>query len=337
MYVPFITELHETLVRRKGGGASSGGKGGGSSSSAGKGSSSSSGKGSSSSGSSRSGSSSSGSSRSGSSSSSSRPGGSTKSVPIAGSSQKVTGYTFGGGKVSNIPSGQPFAGRSQGGGNRNQIWGSRTYGSGYPGYSGRGVSNLGFPFYFWPLVWGTTIGYGASGYLDESHEYGNPDNTTRPGGPQITAAWQSNSTTPPTTLRVISDNTTVLSLMAAVSSNCSAYLLPSSITTDANASTVALQFNISNNKPEETVQYYRASSVALTLDGYNNSAVFAADNTTADTPLPDGIDAKMLDCVNQTIGMAVPLVGAASKRHDLDNWALLTLFVFFFILFARGR
>ena len=51
----------------------------------------------------------------------------------------------------------------------------RTYGSGYPsGYSsvGRGVGGLGFPFYFWPVVWGGGLGYGGA-YL-YNHEVSKP-------------------------------------------------------------------------------------------------------------------------------------------------------------------
>ena len=32
---------------------------------------------------------------------------------------------------------------------------TRIYGSGYPGVEGRGVAGRGFPFYFWPLSFGT--------------------------------------------------------------------------------------------------------------------------------------------------------------------------------------
>lgn len=45
----------------------------------------------------------------------------------------------------------------------------RTYGSGYPGVNSRGVSGLGFPFIFWPVVWGGGLGYGAA-YLHDTNE-----------------------------------------------------------------------------------------------------------------------------------------------------------------------
>ena len=33
----------------------------------------------------------------------------------------------------------------------------RVYGSGYPGFQDRGVVGRGFPFWFWPLIWGTLL------------------------------------------------------------------------------------------------------------------------------------------------------------------------------------
>lgn len=41
------------------------------------------------------------------------------------------------------------------------------YGSGYPGIAGAGVAGRGFPFYFWPLVWGTAAGIGTAAYLHD--------------------------------------------------------------------------------------------------------------------------------------------------------------------------
>ena len=41
----------------------------------------------------------------------------------------------------------------------------RTYGSGYPGVTGRGVAGRGFPFYFWPLAWGGIADVGTAAYL----------------------------------------------------------------------------------------------------------------------------------------------------------------------------
>ncbi|KAJ7791281.1 hypothetical protein B0H14DRAFT_3500625 [Mycena olivaceomarginata] len=77
--------------------------------------------------------------------------------------------------------------------------------------------------------------------------------------------------------------------MPAIAANCSSFLMQSSIT-----ATTPTPFNASS------------------LDGYNNTVVFMAENSTSDTPLPTGIDTNLLDCLNVTIGIAVPLVDGAS-------------------------
>jgi hypothetical protein len=74
--------------------------------------------------------------------------------------------------------------------------------------------------------------------------------------------------------------------------------------------------------PQE-VQYYRASSVALTLDGYNNTAYFL--NSTDDTPLPESVDKEFLACLNFTIGAAVPLVDTPSKKRSHKDIAWIVI------------
>jgi hypothetical protein len=133
-----------------------------------------------------------------------------------------------------------------------------------------------------------------------------------------TAVFQSNSTS--TTFRLIADNTTVADLMPAIAANCSSFLVQSSIT-----ATIPTSFNASSVAGEQVVQYYRASSVALSLDGYNNSAVFMPENSTADTPLPTGIDTNLLDCLNATIGIAVPLVDGAYSTSSAPSFGVLAV------------
>ncbi|KAJ7866906.1 hypothetical protein B0H13DRAFT_2560431 [Mycena leptocephala] len=219
-----------------------------------------------------------------------------------------------------------FAGRAQGGATRNQVWGSRMYGSGYPGYYARGVSDRPFPFYFWPIAWGPGPGYNSSAAYMHSDEYGQPDNSSRPGGPMAAAVFQSNSTG--ATFRLVADNSTVADLMPEITANCSHLLVPTSI-----SATTPMPFNASTEKPEQVVQYYRASSVALSLDGYNNSAVFAPENSTADTPLPSSVDTNLLDCLNGTIGLAVPLVDSARSTMSAPNLGLITLVLLLLRLF----
>ncbi|THH17097.1 hypothetical protein EW146_g3657 [Bondarzewia mesenterica] len=281
------------LGKRKGGGGhgSSGGKSGGGGKS-----------GSTSSGSSKG---SSGSSKGGSGSSVS-----VSSLPGGKSSATVSGN--GGGKQINIASGQPFAGRTAGGGTRGQVYGTSTYGSGYPGVIHPAVLGRGFPFFFWPIVWGSSA-VGVATYLHDN-EYGEPNNATRPGGAMAQASFQSNNTANPMRFHVLADNTTVASLITSIQSNCTNYDLSSS-----NSSTAPMPYignSSTDPRPEQAVQYFRASSVVLTLDGYNNTATFSNDTSAPPSPLPSGIDTTLLGCLNATIGNAAPLVDAASPHAD---------------------
>ncbi|KAF9461734.1 hypothetical protein BDZ94DRAFT_1263216 [Collybia nuda] len=288
MFVPFISKPSKArlrkLYRRKGGG---GGKGGGSSSSSG------------------------GVSAGG-------GGGTARSSPITsgGTTRSASTSGAGGGTPAAIPAGQPFAGRISGGGTRGQVYGNQQYGSGYPNIAGRGVANRGFPFVFWPLAWGGIAGVGAGAYLHNS-EYGRPNNGSRPGGPMVTAAFISNSTN--TTYRLLADNTTVVDLLPEIHSQCDSMLSGNSSTSPSmyNDSLTALP------QPEQAIQYYRASSVALSLDGYNNTGALGPEGT-PDTPLPTNIDRALLDCLNMTIGTSVPLVDSAGIR----NWAAPNMGIF---------
>lgn len=61
-------------------------------------------------------------------------------------------------------------------------------------------------------------------------------------------------------------------------------------------------------QPESAIQYYRASSVVLTVDGYNDTSASSTNPSLPDIPLPTTIDSHLLECLNSTIGLAVPLV-----------------------------
>lgn len=284
MFIPLSESLSRRLERRKGGGGSA--KGG--------------------SGSEKSGSSSEGSS--GEDESGSTCGGEEDPIPLSmGEKTSASAYGYGGGQSIIIPAGQLFAGRSAGGGTRDQIYGTRTYGSGYPGVTGRGVTGRGFPFWFWPMVWGSEAATTQS-YLNGS-EYGDGFNTSRVGGPLMEATFVSNnSDLLNTTLHILSDNTTIISLIDSIDLNCSSHLSSSS-------SKLPSPFNISSPsapQPEQAIQYYRASSAVLTLDEYNNSATLSSWENTPDSPLPPNIDIQLLDCLNQTIGLAMPLVNGCA-------------------------
>ncbi|RDB27004.1 hypothetical protein Hypma_005072 [Hypsizygus marmoreus] len=287
MFVPFVSspskKRSKQLYRRKGGG---GRGGGGGSSGGGKGG-------------------------------SSGSGGGRAPISTGGSTKPATSYSNGGGKAAPIPAGQLFAGRTAGGGTRDQVYGNKQYGSGYPGVAGRGVAGRGFPFVFWPLAWGGLAGAGAGVYLHNS-EYGRPNNSSRPGGPMVTAAFISSSQN--TTFRVLADNATVTELITDIKSNCS-----SSLNSSSSSSPSTYEDSLSAlPQPEQAIQYYRASSVALTLDGYNNTGALGPEGT-PDTPIPTNIDQNLLDCLNQTIGEAVPLIDGVA-RWSAPNLGIFGLF-----------
>lgn len=105
--------------------------------------------------------------------------------------------------------------------------------------------------------------------------------------------------------------------------------------------------NTSQPQPESAVQYFRSSSFALTMNGYNNTAALPsnqpADNSTAppnipDTPLPaNHTDMTFLACVNSTIGEALPILdsGALLRIGQTQMGGFIGLFWLLMLLF-RG-
>ncbi|KZT50601.1 hypothetical protein CALCODRAFT_444370 [Calocera cornea HHB12733] len=221
---------------------------------------------------------------------------------------EVAAYGGGSTTIKSVPAGVPFAGRQYDGAIRPQVYGSRTLGSGYP-YGGGGFWLVGrpFPFGFWPIY------YHPYYYGDD--EYGPENNSSRPGGAESVALVQSNNTAEPpgNIYHILGDSDSVRAVLDALVLTCSA--VNNSITPyNANATGAP--------QPQQAVQYYRASSFVLFLDSYNNTAALPANappsnttasNVTADTPLPSGLDMTFLDCINSTIGDAVPMTNDQSS------------------------
>ena len=140
----------------------------------------------------------------------------------------------------------------------------------------------------------------------DSHnsQYGEPQNANRTGGPETQAAFISSSSN--STFRIISDNSTVVSLIASITANCSGLF-------SSNSSTSPVPYGspTADPRPEGAIQYYRASSVVLTLDGYNNTAALSTNANASPVPLPPNVDTKLLGCLNATIGEATPLFNSA--------------------------
>ncbi|KAI0063861.1 hypothetical protein BV25DRAFT_1914928 [Artomyces pyxidatus] len=226
--------------------------------------------------------------------------------------RKATAYGGGGGSPVFLPSGEPFAGETAGGGTRADIYGTSAYGSGYPSArnGSRGaVIQPNLPYFFWPVVF-TNPPSSAVRQLDLGEQYGPLDNSSRPGGAMAEAHFLSNNTG--SIFHVLADNGTVSSLITYFTANCSHNL---DVAASSTAPAIFDNSNVTSGpaaQPWEAVQYYRASSVVLMLDGYNNTA-----------SLPSGADLALLNCLNKTIGFGVPLVNAGSHVIPLDIWCLL--------------
>jgi hypothetical protein len=105
-------------------------------------------------------------------------------------------------------------------------------------------------------------------------------------------------------------------VLDALVANCSVQNTASAIATfDRNAP-------IATVAPEQVVQWYRASSFALSLDTYNNTAALPSNApvsntstlpTMSDTALPAGLNLTFLACLNATTALAVPLVAPTAK------------------------
>lgn len=119
-----------------------------------------------------------------------------------------------------------------------------------------------------------------------------------------------------TTLRLVSDNSTTTALASIIGANCSTLI-------SGNQSVVAVPSNSNSSNstsgplPEQAVQYYRASSIVLTLDGYNDTDALQA-NSSSHVPIPSWVNQTLLQCVNQTIGAAAPLIDASSSSRNIS-------------------
>ncbi|KAJ6449931.1 hypothetical protein C8R47DRAFT_336507, partial [Mycena vitilis] len=196
-----------------------------------------------------------------------------------------------------------------------------------PGLCSGGVAGRGFPFYFWPSVWGYDIGHNATAVYMHSDECGGADSTRRPGGPMAMAVLQSKATANGTTFRLFSDDSTISGLMPIFATNRLQYLTA----VDVNA-IAPTPIATGGSLPEQGVQYYRASSVLLNLDDYNSSAVFAAESSIADVPPPSITDTDLLDC---TIAQAVLLVDGARSMTPPPNLAFVLL-CFLLVVLRKG-
>lgn len=109
------------------------------------------------------------------------------------------------------------------------------------------------------------------------------------------------------TVRFLSDGTTTLQILEDIKAVCSGRIKSSSQPIPY----MGLQKS-EWPQPEQVIQYYRASTAVLTLDGYNNSVALIA-NSSDNAPLPSTMDQEFVSCVNSTIGTNISLSDGAER------------------------
>ncbi|KAF8699887.1 hypothetical protein RHS03_06931, partial [Rhizoctonia solani] len=247
----------------------------------------------------------------------------------------------GGGTVATIPSGSRFAGRQAGGATRDTVYGGTYYGSGYPygSYGSTWVGGRPFPYYYWPVYVGPNEYYGSS-------EYGPANSTERPGGPMYTISVYTTNSKYNTSdvYRILGDQDSVATVLSALQSNCS-------VAGGAMFNYDPTSDDLARSLPrtESIIQWYRSSSFALSLDGYNNSASVvtpaALSNATQHlvtallppTPLPSHLNRAFLDCVNYTTASSLPLINAGfSDLPPINSLGLLFILWTTVIMFKHS-
>ncbi|KAF9259591.1 hypothetical protein L218DRAFT_1003669 [Marasmius fiardii PR-910] len=241
----------------------------------------------------------------------------------AGRGRPMLKASYGAGPGSGIPLARKLlAGREVSDSTRSQVYGA---GSDYLGTSGNSAVK-----WWWAFLLGlATLGGASAVTPGPSHSCLYPDNHTSFSN----TSWfegalyiQSNSTsTAQTIFRIVAENSTIINLrlFTGIVRNCSTYL-PSQIA-------IAVLFNrsVPAPKPEQVIQFYHISSVALTLDGYNSTTMFASEGT-GDMDLPYTVDIGMINCFNQTIAVSLPplidgCVGRFEDTLDPRATAILAL------------
>lgn len=174
---------------------------------------------------------------------------------------------------------------------------------------------LHFPYCFvprsvWPLTFGSVGYYGSREYRDDASE--------RPGGnvTQYTLAPPATVTdTGANQFALYGDANSVDATFQQLISSCQV------------GSTPAQNFTVNFN---QAVQYYRGSSFALLLNGYNNTQPPIEGNgtdtgstdATTSAPLPTSVDSSYLSCLNTTVGNTVPLIDDAANASSAPAAAM---------------
>lgn len=234
-----------------------------------------------------------------------------------------------------------FAGRQAGGGTNNKLSGlTSAYGSGYPqnytdavraNMSGP-VNGLGLPYLFWPVEYskaGFPDYYGSSEYVDDE---------ARPGGPMTqytlnTTLGYATSSNEQTKLALWTDAVTAEQILTQLhfATRSTPYF------------SLAPNFTIN---PKQAIGYWRGSSIALLLDGYDNGIPLMNASDNARTvyhnatlnPLPTGVNTKLVDFIGSMLDRSAPLVSSCGEANgsmstSLDVPMLPTFLLALFLCF----
>ncbi|KAF9648311.1 hypothetical protein BDM02DRAFT_2323720 [Thelephora ganbajun] len=216
----------------------------------------------------------------------------------------------------------------------------RRYGSGYPNATAKSVKGRGLPFFFYPIRYGRYPNYGPTYIYDNEYgndEYGGPGNKHRPGGhlhyitiqPPKSLVEGPYPDIPSMTLYAVADEPTLKAIKSAVQWRCSrsgftGWFAPDKVRVSKQKKFKGPAEDPNGPVPEQAASYYRGSSVALFLVGYNNTAqvidyTFQDHPSLEDTPLPSVADTPFFQCINVTLGESIPLVitmGAVPYQHN---------------------
>ena len=249
--------------------------------------------------------------------------------------RRISAWSGGGGPIWQLDgdSGNPFAGRYYGSGDRQTIYGSRAYGSGYPGWSypvpdPATVAGRGFPYGVWPIYWAGNYAGSAEYGLTTAELY-------RPGGELVQAPLQPTpasgnySTVEEETYWLIGDRGSMLSMLTNMVDWCHAVPIWPELFEPAN-NTMGVAGNNTNQgvkfHPGNVLQYYRASTFALAHPKYNNTYAHPPLNTSTllthdqSTPLNDVMKfSPWLRCINETIANALPILDMPPPKGTNNN------------------
>ncbi|KAG8821658.1 hypothetical protein FRC19_007467 [Serendipita sp. 401] len=218
----------------------------------------------------------------------------------------------GGGQWTKVSLGHPFAGRFFGGAKRQEIRGTRAFGSGYP-YGTDSISTISgrpFPFGVWALYWDQNFMGGG--------EYGPQYDAIRPGGfiasvPLRTTTKHFN-VTDDEVYYAIGDRESLLPLMVSYVTWCHV--------TPAWPSKFDPSLPNATTKLENVVQYFRGSSFALASPGYNNTFARTTNSETKEsTLLPDFMEySPFRKCVDNVTESALAIVNKPPGATSVDKF-----------------